>query len=132
MSRYWFGDISPEMEATEERFNVLMTKNPNPDHTCRGELWNDIDTMLEEWHKTREDLLFTEKYNDQYNFQKLLYYRWDLNCRLDMYEEVMDEEYPDYDKHVWEIIGMIKAGRIFHAPKYVNFQKAFELCKDQL
>jgi hypothetical protein len=132
MSRYWFGDISPEMEATEERFNVLMTKNPNPDHTCKGELWNDIDTMLEEWHKTREDLLFTEKYNDQYNFQKLLYYRWDLNCRLDMYEEVMDEEHPDYDKHVWEIIGMIKAGRIFHAPNYVHFQKAFELCKDQL
>lgn len=120
------------MEATEERFNILMTKNPNPALTCNDKLWSDIDRMIEEWHKTREELLFTEKYNDQYNFQKLLYYRWDLNCRLDMYEEVMDEEDPDYDKHVWEIIGMIKAGRMFHPPNYLHFQKAFELCKDQL
>ena len=132
MSRYWFGDISPEMEAIEERFNILMVENPNHKYTCRGKLWNDIDTMIDEWHKTREELLEREKCNDQYNFKKLLSYRWDLNCRLDMYEEVMDECSPDYDKQVWEIIGMLKAGRIFHPPNYVNFQKAYELCKDQL
>ena len=131
MSRYWFGDISSEMEAIEERLNMLMVKHPDPSHVCVNGIWNDPEAMIEEWHKTREELLQAEN-KDQQVFKKLLYYRWDLNCRLDMFEEVMDEESPDYNKQVWEVIGMLKAGRVFRTQDFVNFSKAYELCKDTL
>ena len=133
MSRYWLGDISPEMEEIELRFNIVMTENKGPKMKKEDRFWNDPEELVDAWMENRKELLHAEKYNDQNTFKRLLGFRWDLNCRLDMFAEVMDEEEPVYDKKVWELLGMMKAGRVFtNNSNYKNFKEAAKLYKESI
>ena len=110
MSRLWFGEISDEQQAIELRFNQLMVPNPDPDHKCLEDFWSDPEAMCDAWHKNRETLLRTDERTAE--FQRLLWFRWDLNCRLDQYAEAVEEEHPKGVRQAWEVVGMQKARRV--------------------
>jgi hypothetical protein len=107
MSRLWFGEISEEQQRIELMFNLLMERNPDPNHRCLEDFWSDPQKMIDAWHETTASLLRAAPHSDE--FQKLLWFRWDLNCRLDEYAEAIEDGRPVTEKQNWERVGILKA-----------------------